>query len=233
MSGIFPPLDKGGKPPGGNVCNGFSPTHPVIGEGPLYFGNDCATTLPDCAMNSVLSELLALKDIGLDIPWNANRVDNLGAGLRDVIAAIYRAIDLKVDRAGDTMEGPLFLARDPQTPLEAATRRWVEDQISALNTALRAFVDGEVAAITAAYSAMIALVDERKINRSGDTMTGPLILARQPVLSMEATTKYYVDTTGGGGGPGGGDVQEAPYDDTLYGRMNASWVRIIDDGEYT
>jgi len=236
MAGIFPPADKGGRPPGGNICNGFSPTHPVIGEGPLYIAADCTTIFTDCQLNSIVSELLALKDVGLDIPWNANRVDNLGTALRDAIAAIYRAIDARVLRSGDTMEGPLTLARDPEGNLEAATRRYVDNAISVLNSALRQYTSEQVGVVTGTLSALIAGVDQRKINRDGDTMTGPLILSREPQLALEAATRAFVITTAGtpgngGGNGGGGGIPEAPFDDQLYGRRNQTWVPIIDDGE--
>lgn len=38
-----------------------------------------------------------------------------------------------------------------------------------------------------------------KVNKTGDTMTGPLILSADPVSDMEAATKKYVDEHGGGG----------------------------------
>jgi hypothetical protein len=37
-----------------------------------------------------------------------------------------------------------------------------------------------------------------KVDRSGDTMTGPLILYADPVQPLEAVTKHYVDAIGGG-----------------------------------
>lgn len=237
MAGIFPPMDKGGRPPGGNVCNGYSPTHKVIGEGPFYFGHDCTTLLPDCWPNTVSSELLALVD-HLGFSWNADRVDNMADAIEAIIAELNRRIDACVLRAGDTMEGPLILDRDPQGNLEAVTKRYVDDLLTTLNATLRAYIDAQDTAITEDLRARISAVDAAKISRSGDTMAGPLILARQPVLAMEAATKSYVDAEvaaggGGGPGPGPGGVPEAPYDDKLYGRINQTWARIIDDGEYT
>src|SRR5215471_7560897 len=103
MAGIFPPADKGGRPPGGNVCNGFSPTHPVIGEGPLYAAGECSTVLKDCTFNAIVSELLAAVD-ALGVPFNANRVNNLGTALQAALAAFNPILAQKVARAGDTME---------------------------------------------------------------------------------------------------------------------------------
>ena len=229
MAGIFPPADRNGVPPGGNVCNGFSPTHPVIGEGPLYYAADCATVLDACSPNAWISEILAALDVGFGVAYNANRQDNLGTALRDAIAAIYRAIDTRVLRAGDTMLGPLELARDPQNPMEAATRRWVIDQDGLLDNALRQLIADQIAAVTAAYQLAISIVDERKINRAGDTMLGPLMLARAPQEQMEAATRAYVDSQVGAGGA----VPEAPMDGIVYARAMGAWVPVsLDDGEY-
>jgi hypothetical protein len=57
----------------------------------------------------------------------------------------------------------------------------------------------------------------------GGTLSGPLYLAGDPALPLQAATKRYVDSAIGGGGGGGGGVPEAPLDSNLYGRMNATW----------
>jgi len=248
MSGIFPPSDQGGKPPSGNVCNGFSPAHNVIGmiNGvPLYFGNDCATTLPDCVQNSILSELLAAVDIGLDVPWNSQRIDNLGRALRDKFVAIAADIadveSKKVDRAGDTMTGPLVLPADPTQQAEASTKNYVDLRELALNADLRNHIDTVAAAITAAFQAADAIIDQRKINRDGDTMTGPLVAAADPAQPLEVATKAYVDNLIGAVGPSTGaqvvinsvpppsPVQGELWWDTVSGqlfvRYLAQWVQ--------
>lgn len=38
-----------------------------------------------------------------------------------------------------------------------------------------------------------------KVNKSGDTMTGPLVLSGLPTLADHAATKAYVDSRTGGG----------------------------------
>jgi len=43
------------------------------------------------------------------------------------------------------------------------------------------------------------------VQKSGDTMTGPLLLAADPVQAVEAATKRYVDAKVGGGATGGAD----------------------------
>lgn len=236
MAGIFPPQANGGKPPGPAICNGFTPTHHVIGEGPSYIAADCTTVLTDCNFNAIVSELLAAVD-RLGFPYNAGSVTNLGDAIQATITEIYRAIDARVLREGDTMEGPLILWRDPQSALEAVTKRYVDQLVSALNITLRAYIDAQDTALQDDLRNRISVVDAAKINRAGDTMAGPLILARDPVLSMEAATKASVQAAveagGGGGGGGGGGIPDAPWDDRLYGRINQTWQRIIDDGEYS
>ncbi|PWT92085.1 MAG: hypothetical protein C5B54_04120 [Acidobacteria bacterium] len=244
MAGIFPPS---GVPPGVGVCNGFTPTNMVIGQGPLYASAKCTTLLPDCSFNAILSEILAAVD-WLGIPYNANRVDNLGRALRE-------KFDEKVDRSGDEMTGPLLLSRDPLEPMEAATKRWVE----LIRDALQLNIDD-------------------KVNRSGDTMTGLLVLAQDPVNSLDAATKQYVDhvfsgatqvfvsntapanptdgtlwwdtvtgqlfiwyddgdsaqwvSTGNGGetaggGDGGGGIPDAPHLNRPFGRMDGFWTPVL------
>src|SRR5262245_34444694 len=224
MSGIFPPADKGGRPPGGNVCNGFSPTHPTIGEGPLYIAADCTTFLTDCQMNSIVSEMVALVD-RLGLPWNADRVDNMATAVGPAIGT-GPDITGKVDRAGDTMTGPFFLFRDPQQLLEAATKQYVDNENTTQGNTLRAYTDQEVAAARLFLSTLIAQVDAAKINRAGDTMTGTLVLAHDPVALMDAATKAYVDAIVASVA----GLADAPHTGQTFGRNNGFWVQIAGGG---
>lgn len=68
----------------------------------------------------------------------------------------------------------------------------------------------------------------------GGAMVGPLYLAFDPTLPLEAATKQYVDAMGVGGG---GGIPDAPSDGLTYGRKDAAWVpvgedSIIDAGPY-
>ena len=49
-----------------------------------------------------------------------------------------------------------------------------------------------------------ATLSDIYVNKSGDTMTGPLVLNADPTTSLGAATKQYADANGGGGGGGGG-----------------------------
>lgn len=231
MAAIFPPADRGGIPPGVNVVNGFSPSHPVIGDGPLYVSPDCSTVLTDGQLNAITSEVLAAVD-ELGFAFNTVRVDNLGQALSQTFDHVTGQLTDKVDRTGDTMAGPLLLTGDPSDPLEATTKAYVDDENDSQATALRNYVDNITTSINSANQAAIGDLDARKVNRSGDTMTGPLnmagansrlTLAVEPIGAMEATNKQYVDDHIS---QQGGFV-EAPMDGLIYGRGRRSWIRAV------
>jgi hypothetical protein len=58
---------------------------------------------------------------------------------------------------------------------------------------------------------------------SGGKMTGPLTLAANPVASLDAATKQYVDSHV----PTGGGIPEAPTDGNTYGRGSAAWKTVL------
>jgi hypothetical protein len=100
-------------------------------------------------------------------------------------------------KAGGTLNGPLGLAGNPSTALQAATKAYVDtrvvrsgdtmtgllvlsgDPAVALGAATRGYTDGQVA---------------RSLFKVGGTMTGPLSLAADPSTALQAATKEYVDT---------------------------------------
>lgn len=57
------------------------------------------------------------------------------------------------------------------------------------------------------------------VRLSGDTMTGPLALAGDPVQPLEAVPKQYVD--------GKLAVDEAPFTDDAYGRFHFGWIPTV------
>ena len=83
-----------------------------------------------------------------------------------------------VDPAGDTMTGPLALAGDPGAALVAAPKQYVDA--------------GDVAVTTAFQNADTAL-DNSKVEKAGDIMTGALTLAGDPAADFHAASKKYVD----------------------------------------
>jgi hypothetical protein len=102
-------------------------------------------------------------------------VDNKVAGVTGFVA-----------KAGDTMTGPLTLAGNAAAALHAVTKQ----QMDALDTANRAAWAAADAAITTAYQT----ADGNRVNKGGDTMTGPLTLPGNPTTALQAVTKQYADT---------------------------------------
>lgn len=79
--------------------------------------------------------------------------------------------NIKLDKAGGTMTGNLFLNEDPTSPLQASTKRYVDD--------------------VATYT--LSVVKLNYLTLSGGTMTGFLTLTGNPTLPLDAATKQYVD----------------------------------------
>ena len=220
MAAIFPPQDKGGVPPGVSVVNGFTPTHPVTGEGPLFVSPDCSTILTDGQLNAITSEILAAVD-ELGFAYNSTRIDNLGQSLSARFNQVESDIDGKVDRSGDVMSGPLMLVGNPASNDEAANKAYVDGQTSALDSSLRTYIDDETMAILQQAQILVANLDANKVDRSGDQMTGLLTLSGDPINPSHAATKQYVDDHAGGGVVG---IPEAPAGGGIYARRQGGWV---------
>lgn len=102
---------------------------------------------------------------------------------------------------------PLYLFRDPQSPLEAATKNYVDNSVSthATNAALHitasqnTFLDAlTVTAAQVNYlsniSGDINTAINSKLGLAGGTLTGRLYLSADPASATEAANKNYVDT---------------------------------------
>lgn len=111
---------------------------------------------------------------------------------------------MKLNIAGNT---PLYLPRDPISPMEAATKSYVDVNLSTHETRadlhLSAGQNTWIEAITASSTEVNYLSGvtsnvqtqlDSKLALSGGTLTGTLVLATDPVASGEAATKNYVDT---------------------------------------
>lgn len=91
-----------------------------------------------------------------------------------------------VNKGGDTMAGPLTLAGSPMEAMHAATKQYV-DAVSISESELNGYLSNYH---TANY------VDAelgKKINKTGDVMTGHLTLVGDPSQDLHPTTKQYVD----------------------------------------
>lgn len=81
-----------------------------------------------------------------------------------------------VQKSGDTMTGPLVMNADPTANLQAATKQYVDSSsttaTSQANAQSQAYTDARIATEGTARTNADAL----KVSKSGDTMTGPLVL---------------------------------------------------------
>lgn len=81
-----------------------------------------------------------------------------------------------VNKAGDTMSGALYLpSATPTLSTQAATKGYVDSAVS-------------------------GAVGSNFVLKTGDTMTGPLVLSGAPSTSLQAATKGYVDSAISGAG---------------------------------
>lgn len=185
--GVFPPEPQGGVPPSPIVCNGYMPLNTITGFGPFYIAPDCTTTLTDCQMNALSSEILAAVDL-LGYPYNSNFVDNLGRALVDRFDLQQVDIDSRVKRSGDTMEGMLTLWGPPVNDNDAATKLYVDETAQAAADACCEHMQNQLDNAEAGLQTQI----NNRVRRDGDQMTGPLILSGDPTTAMQAATMQYV-----------------------------------------
>jgi hypothetical protein len=92
------------------------------------------------------------------------------------------------------------------------------------DSGLQTQVDTNAAAITAeatARSAADNALDATKINKAGDTMTGPLNVVTPPTAGANAASKTYVDAQVGT------KIGDAPNDGAQYARQNAAWTPVV------
>src|SRR5262245_34874571 len=77
----------------------------------------------------------------------------------------------------------------------------------------------------------ILALQNSKVAKAGDTMTGALILPGDPTTALQAATKQYVDNRVD---PLvvqlNSKISEAPIDGKVYGRRNALWTEVVTGG---
>lgn len=140
-----------------------------------------------------------------------------------------------VSRLGDTMTGFLTLNANPTSSLHAATKQYVDTQVSTLTgtittdyvpktgTTLTGFLTLNANPTSSLHAATKQYVDTQittqPVLKSGSTMTGPLILNTHPTVgspALQAATKQYVDTAVSAG-PGLGYTPVNKAGDTMTG----------------
>lgn len=115
--------------------------------------------------------------------------------------------------SGGIMTGVLTLSSDPANPSDAATKNYVDTK------------DAATSANFANYLPLVGGTLTGNLTMSGSTV---ITLAADPILSLQAATKQYVD----GKFAGMINIPDAPADGTVYGRNNNSWVNVVDLGTY-
>ena len=101
---------------------------------------------------------------------------------------------LKVNKAGDTLTGPLILDRDPVFDEEAANKHYVDTRNSNVAGNITSSPVGNVQAIN--VQAAIAELDTEKLPIAGGEMIGALVVADRVYTQNEAVPKKYVDKQG-------------------------------------
>lgn len=110
---------------------------------------------------------------------------NAEQSAEDAAAALANA----VLKTGSTMTGLLILSGDPAVALGAATKQYADTKLALTGGTL----SGSLSVPAGATGSQVPRVSEVVI-KSGDTMTGFLVLSADPVASLGAATKQYVDT---------------------------------------
>lgn len=95
----------------------------------------------------------------------------------------HQDVSGKLDKSGGTMTGPLTLSGAPTANLHAATKKYVDDSKPTKTSQLT----NDSGYLTAHQDI------GGKLNKAGDTMTGPLTLHDAPTSNLHAATKKYVD----------------------------------------
>lgn len=116
----------------------------------------------------------------------------------------------KVNKAGDTMTGPLVLSGDPTQPMEAATKQYVDQHGGGTGGDFLPLSGGTMTGpITLAADPSTAMqaatkqYADKMLPLAGGTMTGNLLLNGKPTQDNGAATKKYVDDAVAGGASGG------------------------------
>ena len=144
-----------------------------------------------------------------DVSTNVTAIEAKTLG--GVTSSIQNQLDARLNKAGGTMTGNLFLAGDPTLPLQAATRRYVDDELSGKLSATGGTLTGPVVSVEptadghitnkiyvdlqdlAVWSNVQSLLTTSYLSLAGGTMTGLLTLSGGPTDSLHAATKAYVD----------------------------------------
>jgi len=127
----------------------------------------------------VLSGLPANDNQAANKQYVDNQISNLNSSIGNDISNLD---NLYVKLAGSTMTGSLILDSDPSVELGAATKQYVDSEITSAVGDLESTIDGDISNLDNVYLKLI-----------GGTLTGPLVLDAAPTADLQAATKKYVD----------------------------------------
>jgi hypothetical protein len=157
-------------------------------------GNQTITLAGDVTGSGATAITTTLANSGVaagtynNVTVNAKGLVTSGGNVAYLTQAI--ADPLYVNVAGDTMAGPLTLAADPTSALQAATKQYVDGKTITAGTGL---TGGGDLSVPRTLSLDTTYTDSLYVNVTGDTLTGPLVLAADPTAPLQAATKNYVD----------------------------------------
>ncbi|WP_408586580.1 hypothetical protein [Novosphingobium sp.] len=169
-------------------------------NGETASGTDGARAVTPAALAYALMGLLLARD-GSGSGLDADLLDGQhGSYYANVIARLGYT---PVDKAGDTMTGPLALSGDPSSASHATRKAYVDALVTgAAVLAQLLTVDGSGSGLDADlldgqhgsyYANVIARLGYTPLDKAGDTMTGQLALAGDPASASHAARKAYVD----------------------------------------
>ena len=208
---------------GGLILNTSSPTSSLQASSKGYVDaqvSDLNTTIGTNLTNNFLAK--AGGTMSGIINMGSNKIQSLAAPVLATDAATKQYVDsavgsatsggattayvdaqvaLRVAKAGDTMSGALILDANPTVALGAATKQYVDTGDTAAQTTANTALTTANTALTTANAA--AATANGKVSKTGDTMTGALILNANPTAALGAATKQYVDSAIGSGTAGG------------------------------
>ncbi len=120
-------------------------------------------------------------------------------------AATKRYVDNQVatalPKSGGALSGALSLAANPTTSLQAATKQYVDGQVATAVPKAGGALSGPLTLAADPSACCRQRQSDMSMDRSrpqfpkvGGTLSGPLTLAADPAASLQAATKQYVDT---------------------------------------
>ena len=141
---------------------------------------------------------------------------NKGMGTLNVkvlyIDGVVVNLGLYLPYTGGTLTGKLTLNSDPTANFDAATKRYVDTGLAAVNASFASFLPLAGGTLTGGLT----------------ISSGTLTLNADPTSALQATTKQYVDNKF----TGLIAINDAPSDGTTYGRNSGAWTNVVDAGTY-